>query len=74
MPDVPIRHFDLILPVSSNSALAASAKLCGKPLHMFTAITGQNGVQVKPRTIVAVSGCKTKKRPSKHKPKPRPPK
>jgi hypothetical protein len=65
MPDVPIRNFSLNLPEGPNSALAASARLCGKALHMFTAITGQNGVQVKPRTIVAVSGCRAKKAPSK---------
>jgi hypothetical protein len=68
MPDVPIRHFDLVLPEGPNSVLAASAKLCGKPLHMFTAITGQNGARLKPTVTVAVAGCKHKKRHSKKRP------
>jgi hypothetical protein len=62
IPDVPIRRFDLILPEGQSSILAAGASLCGKPLHMTTAITAQSGARVKPTVTVAVAGCKKPKR------------
>jgi hypothetical protein len=69
IPDVPIRRLDLVLPEGKSSVLAASASLCAKPLHILTAITGQNGVRVKPTVKVAVAGCKHKKKhhPSRRK-------
>jgi hypothetical protein len=66
IPDVPIRRLDLVLPEGKSSVLAASASLCAKPLHILTAITGQNGARVKPTVKVAVAGCKHKKHHSTH--------
>jgi hypothetical protein len=72
IPDVPIRRLDLVLPEGKTSILAASSGLCTKrPLRMTTAITGQNGAQVKPALTVSVSGCrKPKKRRAKKRHKP----
>jgi hypothetical protein len=55
--------------VAQGRELGASASLCGKPLHMSTAITGHNGARLKPTVKVAVAGCKHKK---KRHPKKRP--
>jgi hypothetical protein len=66
IPDVPIRRLDLVFPEGERSALAASANLCSGPLHMLTAMTGQNGARVKPTVKVAVAGCKHKKRHKRH--------
>jgi hypothetical protein len=74
VPDVPIATFELNLPEGAHSALAtnlpASAKgnLCGAKLVMPTTLTGQNGLQVKQGTKVAISGCpkaRSKKKPTK---------
>jgi hypothetical protein len=75
LPDTPIDTLDLVLPTGPHSAFAvnlpAKAKggLCSQALKMGTAITGQNGVQVKQTTRVAVSGCPRHKpsRRNKHK-------
>ena len=47
--------------------LPAKAKrgLCAQTLNMPTAITGQNGAQVKQTTRIAVSGCPKHKRKAK---------
>jgi hypothetical protein len=59
IPDVPIRHLDLILPEAKTSILAASSGLCTKrPLTMTTAIVAQDDARLKPTVKVAVSGCK----------------
>jgi hypothetical protein len=66
LPDVPIRRLDLILPEGKRSILAASSGLCTKkPLTMTTAITAQNGAQLKPTVKVAVERCKKPGRPGK---------
>ncbi len=63
VPDVPIRSFDLTLPTGSHSALTtnlpakAHGNLCGQKLIMPTTLTGQNGLQLKQSTRIAVSGC-----------------
>jgi hypothetical protein len=57
IPDAPISSFDLILPEGPHSVLAAYGKLCGRPLEMPTALTGQNGARISERTTIAVSGC-----------------
>jgi hypothetical protein len=62
IPDVPIRRLDLMLPEGRSSVLAASSSLCTGPLHMSTAITGQNGARLKPTVKVAVAGCKHRKK------------
>jgi uncharacterized repeat protein (TIGR01451 family) len=69
-PDVPISSFELTLPTSPHSALAANGNLCFKTvkkgrhrlrrhvtLIMPTRITGQNGKVLKQNTVVAVQGC-----------------
>jgi hypothetical protein len=71
LPDVPIAALDLVFPVGPHSAFAVSlpAKarrgLCAQTLNMPTAITGQNGAQVKRTTRIAVSGCPKRKRKAK---------
>jgi hypothetical protein len=72
VPDAPITNFELNLPEGPHSALAAtlpaSAKgsLCASTLTMPTTLTGQNGLQVKQNTKIAVSSCpKAKPRKTK---------
>ena len=80
LPDAPISTFDLVLPTGPHSILAANlparAKrgLCSQTLRMPTAITGQNGAQIKQTTRIAISGCTPAKRPKlKHPQHKRPP-
>jgi hypothetical protein len=68
IPDVPISGFQLTLPEGPHSALAANGVLCKSKLLMPTSIVGQNGVQVKQSTRVAVTGC-AKAKPAKKKAK-----
>jgi hypothetical protein len=56
-PDVPVSSVTVNLPTGAHSALGATANLCTTPLYMPTVITGQNGVQVKQKTKIAVGGC-----------------
>jgi hypothetical protein len=62
VPDAPISTFDLVLPQGPHSALAGYGNLCKTHLNMPTALTGQNGAQVKQTTRIAVSGCPKAKR------------
>jgi hypothetical protein len=57
VPDAPISTFDLVLPEGPHSALAAYGNLCRTRLNMPTALTGQNGAEIKQTTRIAVSGC-----------------
>jgi hypothetical protein len=57
LPDVPVSSFALSLPAGRHSALAADGNLCTSRLVMPTAITAQNGAQVKQSTKISVSGC-----------------
>jgi hypothetical protein len=61
LPDVPLSTLDLVLSMGPHSAftvgLPAERGLCSQTLKMPTAITAQNGAQVKQVTRVAVSGC-----------------
>lgn len=67
LPDAPIGTLDLVLPMGPHSAFAASlpgqAKggLCAQTLKMPTAITAQNGAQLKRTVRIAVSGCSAHK-------------
>ena len=72
VPDAPITSFEFKLPESPHSALATNlpanvhGNLCGAKLVMPTTLTGQNGVQIKQNTSIAVSGCpKIKKKKAK---------
>jgi hypothetical protein len=67
IPDVPISGFQLTLPEGPHSALAANGVLCKSKLLMPTSIVGQNGVQVKQSTRVAVTGCAKAKAAKKKK-------
>jgi hypothetical protein len=67
VPDAPISTFDLVLPEGPHSALAAYGNLCNTHLNMPTALTGQNGAQVKQTTRLAVSGCPKAKKHGKAK-------
>jgi hypothetical protein len=57
VPDVPVSGFQLKLPEGPYSALAATGRPCREKLVMPTTITGQNGVVVKQKTRIAVTGC-----------------
>jgi hypothetical protein len=67
VPDAPVSSFELKLPQGSHSVLTsnlpvkANGSLCGIKLVMPTAITGQNGAQVKQSTKIAVGGCRKTK-------------
>jgi hypothetical protein len=76
VPDAPISAFELRLPEGPHSALTtnlpakAKRNLCGQKLTMPTAITGQNGTQIKQNTKITVNGCtKTTHRTPKKKKK-----
>ncbi|HEV3072091.1 MAG TPA: hypothetical protein VGY76_11790 [Solirubrobacteraceae bacterium] len=62
-PDAPFTSFELRLPegphsaLTSNLASQAHGNLCGQKLIMPTMLTGQNNVQFKQSTKIAVSGC-----------------
>jgi uncharacterized repeat protein (TIGR01451 family) len=57
VPDAPISTFELNLPESPHSVLAAVGNLCDKSLVMPTTIVGQNGAQVTHSTKISVTGC-----------------
>jgi hypothetical protein len=63
VPDVPITSFDLNLPESKYSALAANlpakakGSFCGQTLKMPTAFVGQNGAEIHESTPISVAGC-----------------
>ncbi|HEY2537126.1 MAG TPA: hypothetical protein VGI24_09120 [Solirubrobacteraceae bacterium] len=61
VPDAPITSFETSLPQGPHSVLAATGNLCAGKITIPTALTGQNGAQVKQNTALAVTGCpKTK--------------
>jgi hypothetical protein len=63
VPDVPVTMFELYLPQSKDSALAANGNLCkeqGK-LKMPTEFLAQNGASIKQSTQITVTGCKMSK-------------
>jgi DNA-binding beta-propeller fold protein YncE len=73
VPDVPVSSFELTLPPSSHSALAAEGNLCFKTVRkgkrkvkqavkliMPTTISGHDGAQIKQSTAIHVEGCAKK--------------
>jgi hypothetical protein len=62
VPDQPVTSFELTLPEGPYSALATdlpheSHDLCGQKLTMPTEFIGQNGVEIRESTPIAVEGC-----------------
>jgi hypothetical protein len=59
IPDIPIRHFELVLPEGARSMLSAGASLCKSRsrLKIQSTLTAQNGARVQRAFGVAVSGC-----------------
>lgn len=75
VPDVPVSSFELKLPEGPHSALTENlprktkGSFCTTKLVMPTTITGQNGAQIAQSTKIAVTGCKKKHPPKKHRAK-----
>jgi hypothetical protein len=57
LPDVPFSSAVVMLPVGSNSALAANGPLCRANLLAPTTLIGQNGTKLTKNTRITVSGC-----------------
>jgi hypothetical protein len=72
VPDVPVSSFELKLPESEYSLLAANGNLCAtKTLPMPTAFAAQSGLEIHETTAIKVTGCPTHKakKPAKKKKK-----
>jgi hypothetical protein len=67
VPDVPVNTFELYLPQSRFSALAANGNLCktASKLKMPTEFVAQNGAVLKQSTQIAVTGCAKAKKKAK---------
>ena len=63
-PDAPFTRFETVLPAGPHSALTANVpeskhfNLCGQKLAMPTEIYGHNGVLIKQKTNIKITGCK----------------
>lgn len=57
LPDVPISHFALSLPMGPYSVLGVNGALCGEALTMPTTMTAQDGARLTRQTTVTVTGC-----------------
>ena len=75
LPDTPISTLDLVFGVGPHSAFGVNLPprsergLCSQTLNMPTAITGQNGVQIKRTTRIGITGCPPKRPKRKRKAK-----
>jgi hypothetical protein len=61
VPDVPFNSFELYLPQTKNSALAANGNLCTEKLGMPTSFTAQDGAKITQTTKITVTGCSKSK-------------
>jgi hypothetical protein len=61
VPDVPVGSFELTLPESPFSALAANGKLCKDTLEMPTEFVAQDTATIRRDTKIKVTGCPKKK-------------
>jgi hypothetical protein len=68
IPDEPVTSFELTLPSGPYSALTGLGNLCKETLTMPTQFIAQNGMELRQRTKVAVTGCPKAKK-STHKKK-----
>jgi hypothetical protein len=57
LPDVPISSVTVTLPMASNSAVAATGRLCDANLVAPTTIIAHNGAKIVQNTTITVSGC-----------------
>jgi hypothetical protein len=57
LPDFPISSFELTLPESSHSALAANGSLCKGALTVPTELVAHNGAVIDQATKLTVNGC-----------------
>jgi hypothetical protein len=63
LPDAPIGTLDLVFPIGRHSAFGVNLPpktkrgLCSQTLKMPTAITAQDGAQVKRITRIGITGC-----------------
>jgi hypothetical protein len=75
VPDVPVGSFELTLPESRYSALAANlparakGNFCSSKLAMPTAFVAQNGAEIHESTKIGVTGCPKAKKSQKTKQK-----
>jgi hypothetical protein len=69
LPDAPVGTFELTLPAGRYSALAALGNPCKQKLAMPTEFVGQNGALINTSTKIAVTGCPTHAKQTKHKKK-----
>jgi hypothetical protein len=57
VPDAPVGSFELNLPESNFSALAANGNLCKKKLTMPTEFVAQSGATIHQSTKITINGC-----------------
>jgi hypothetical protein len=57
LPDVPITHFTLALPMGPSSVLGAAGTLCGEALAMSTVLVAQSGARLTGSSPVTVGDC-----------------
>ncbi len=61
VPDVPVGSFELTLPESPTSALAANGNLCKDTLEMPTEFVAQDTATIRRDTPIKVTGCPKRK-------------
>jgi hypothetical protein len=75
VPDTPFDTFELVLPQGQYSALGADLpnkardSFCGQNLKMPVLFIAQNGLELHQVTHIAVTGCRSSKKPKKRKAK-----
>ena len=57
LPDAPVETFEATLPPGPHSIFGVYGDLCARKQIMPTTLTGQNGVVLRRKSVVATSGC-----------------